>query len=177
MKEQWKDIPGFEGRYQVSDAGRVRSVDRVAVFPAYVTKSGTLRAASVRAFKGKVLRPGPMASGHLSVALGRGNSRQVHQLVLLAFVGPCPDGHEVLHRDGVSSNNHRRNLRYGTRAENLRDDVHHGKRLVTVSQIRRIRSTYRSLPHGGKAALARELGISASHAGNIASGREYKGGL
>ncbi len=70
--ETWKDIPGYEGRYQVSDEGRVRSIDR----PVRVVCHGV---EAVRIAKGKMLRPGPSKSGHVTVALGRGNSRPVHQ--------------------------------------------------------------------------------------------------
>jgi hypothetical protein len=129
MLEHWKDIPGYEGRYQVSDLGRVRSVDRLVEFPRYL-RDGAWRSASLRKRKGVLLRPGPMRSGHLTVALGRGNSRQVHQLVLLAFVGPCPEGHEVLHLDHDPKNNRLDNLKYGTRSENIKMDYAAGRRQV-----------------------------------------------
>ena len=174
MQEEWRPVVGHEGQYEVSDLGNVRSVDRVRGFPAHTTRAGVYRSAGTRALKGKALKPGPMASGHLSVAIGKGNARLVHQPVMEAFGGPCPEGQEVLHRNGVSGDNRRDNLRYGTRAENLRDDVHHGKRLVTVEQIRHLRRVYATLPRGEKKVLAKKLGISASHAGNIAIGRDYK---
>ena len=114
---------GAEGRYEVSDLGRVRSVDRIQACPAYVTKSGQYRSANARRFKSKMLRPGPqLKSGHLSVAIGKGNSRMVHQLVMEAFVGPCPEGREVLHGDHSPANNRLTNLRYGTRSENIKMD-------------------------------------------------------
>lgn len=69
-----------------------------------------------------------MKSGHVSVAVGKGNSRQVHALVLLAFVGPYPAGCEILHLDGNPTNNTLTNLRYGTRSENLRMDYASGVR-------------------------------------------------
>jgi hypothetical protein len=69
-----------------------------------------------------------MKSGHLSVAIGKGNSRQVHQLVLEAFVGPCPEGYEVLHLNHEPSDNRLVNLKYGTRSENVRMDYAVGAR-------------------------------------------------
>lgn len=125
--EIWKDIPGYEGRYQVSDQGRVRSCDRAIEFPAYTTGSGVYRGASKRVFKGRVLKPGRVKSGHLSLPLGRPLiGRMVHQLVLLAFVGPCPAGHEVLHLNHDPADNRLSNLRYGTRSENLKMDYARG---------------------------------------------------
>ncbi len=108
MMENWKDIPGYEGRYQVSDQGRVKSFCRRA--------------------EGVLLRPGRMPEGHLSVALGKGNSQTVHRLVLLAFVGAPPEKHECLHGNGIPSDNRLENLRWGTRGENIRDAYTHGAR-------------------------------------------------
>ena len=117
----WKDVPGHEGSYQVSDAGDVRSLDRDVFFAA----SHKSRAYA-RSTKGRMLRPGRMSSGHVSVALGRNNSRCVHELVLLAFVGPPPEGHECRHLNGNPADNRLENLRWGTRSENIRDAVSHG---------------------------------------------------
>lgn len=119
--ETWKDIPGYEGRYQVSDEGRVRSLDR----PIRVVCHGV---EAVRIAKGKLLRPGRNKSGHVTVAIGKGNSRQVHQLVLEAFVSPRPAGCEVLHLNHNPADNRLENLRYGTRSENLRMDYAAGTR-------------------------------------------------
>ena len=66
---------------------------------------------------------------YLHVTLNLGGVRKtalVHQLVLAAFVGPCPDGQEVLHSDDCGENNKLTNLRYGTRSENNLDKVRNG---------------------------------------------------
>jgi hypothetical protein len=47
--------------------------------------------------------------------------------VMLAFVGPCPEGMETRHLDGDPANNHRSNLKYGTRSQQRHDDVRHGR--------------------------------------------------
>lgn len=126
MTENWKDIPGFEGRYQVSDLGRVRSLPRRVRLVAHGIETSRLAT-------GKLLRPGPTRSGHLTVAVGRGNSRLVHQLVLEAFVGPRPEGMEVLHLNHQPTDNRLANLRYGTRSENLRMDYAAGRRRVPAA--------------------------------------------
>jgi hypothetical protein len=122
--EIWKDIPGFEGRYQASSEGRVRSVDRAVRI---VTRWGV---ETTRNARGKVLRPAASASGHLMVMLGRRGNRSVHVLVMLAFEGPPPPGHEVLHLNHQPDDNRRVNLRYGTRSENIKMDYAAGARKV-----------------------------------------------
>lgn len=109
----WLPIPGYESHYEVSDTGRVRSL-----------RSGQHVRPAPRPVK-----PGDNGQGHLHVNLwldGKPTKRYVHQLVLEAFVGPCPDGMEVLHGNGDASDNRRENLRYGTSQENRMDAVRHG---------------------------------------------------
>lgn len=117
--EAWKPVVGYEGLYEVSDQGRVRSLPR---------RGRGNRAA--RVYGGQLLRPGKMVRGHLSVALSRDNraaSRSVHALVLEAFVGPCPGGQEVRHVNDNPSDNRLANLEYGTRRENMLDRTRNGK--------------------------------------------------
>jgi hypothetical protein len=118
--EIWKDIPGYERCYQVSNEGRVRSLDRA------ITQMSRWGALYTKFVDGVDLRPGRMPAGHMSVSLGRNNSQCVHKLVLLAFVGPAPEGQECLHKNGDSSDNRLENLRWGTRSDNIRDAVRHG---------------------------------------------------
>lgn len=114
LHEHWRDIPSHEGAYQVSDQGRVRSLDRRLLFT-----DG--RAPRV---KGRILRPGSKPSGHLSVYLPEG-SRDVHALVLRAFVGPRPMGLEARHLDGNEKNNRISNLEYATLTRNSQDKKWH----------------------------------------------------
>lgn len=104
MSERWRTIPNFPA-YMVSDQGRVYS---------HKTQ--------------KYLQPGIASNGYPTVALGRGNTRTLHSLVAEAFIGSCPKGQEVRHRDGVRTNPNLTNLRYGTRSENIRDAYKHGTR-------------------------------------------------
>jgi hypothetical protein len=71
------------------------------------------------------LRPGSLDSGHLVVVIRR-RSRQVHRLVLEAFVGPCPPGLECRHLNGRPDDNRLENLAWGTRLENVADSLEHG---------------------------------------------------
>jgi hypothetical protein len=113
--ERWRPIPGYEGSYEVSDLGSVRSLDRI-------TDRG-------RKWRGRTLAPAVMPRGYLIVTLwrdGKQRSALVHRLVLSAFVGPAPDGTEALHGDGDPANNMLSNLSWGTHAENQADQVAHG---------------------------------------------------
>lgn len=110
--EEWRDIPGWEGIYQVSNQGRIRSL-------------------GVGNRKGKILKPAPYGRDrrHLGVSLWRNNkgkTMKVHRLVASAFIGPCPDGAEVCHNDGDGFNNRLSNLRYDSQSENVRDRIRHG---------------------------------------------------
>jgi hypothetical protein len=105
--ENWRDIPGYEGRYMVSDQGRVRSLRRVDIMQQFTDRDGYLR-----------------------VTLTKENSRQrceqVHQLMLWAFVGPKAPGAVTRHRNGVRTDNRLTNLCYGTPKENTADRETHG---------------------------------------------------
>jgi len=118
--ERWKWVIGYEGFYQVSDLGRVRSVDRVVVHP----RSGPTK------LVGRVLRPAPRDQvGHLTVNLckeGAGTSVYVHRLVMAAWVGPCPEGLEVCHGPNGVADNSISNLSYGTHSENELDKRREG---------------------------------------------------
>lgn len=120
VAERWAPIPGWEGLYEVSDHGRVRSLPRVV-------KSND--AGGTRWWNGRVRKPTLYNNGYYYVALtGRGRRERfaIHRLVLLAFAGPCPPSHEALHGDGDRGNNRLSNLRWGTSKENAADRDRHG---------------------------------------------------
>lgn len=115
MAEKWLPVVGYEGVYEVSDLGNVRSIDRVLT-------DGHRRV-------GRVLKKIPDKKGYLLVNLSwsnRARIRFVHQLVLESFSRPKRDGEEALHWDDVPWNNTAANLRWGTRTENLLDRSKNG---------------------------------------------------
>ena len=117
--EEWRPVVGYEGHYEVSDHGRVRSLDRTVPHSGY----GQIK------LRGKVRKQVPSKSGHLVVCLNmEGVKRfvQVHRAVLLAFVGPPPEGSICCHNDGDPSNNRLSNLRWGDFSANQFDAVDHG---------------------------------------------------
>lgn len=120
MTEQWLPVPGYEGYYEVSDHGRVRSLPRAVQY----TGRGTWR------LRGRMLTlQSSRKSPYLRVPLSRGGkvvTTLVHRLVLETFVGPCPPGMECCHNDGNPCNNPVSNLRWDTRTANSLDAVRHG---------------------------------------------------
>jgi NUMOD4 motif/HNH endonuclease len=152
--EQWRDIPGFEGAYQVSDRGRVRSLNRVG---AQLGRGGKYHRHTHR---GQFLRPARMSSGHVSVVLGRkAGSRSVHSLIALAFIGPRSLDKEVRHLNVVPDDNRLENLEYATRARNIQDKKWHGAhRKLRPADVRDIKRRLDG-PHGTQADLAREYRV------------------
>lgn len=128
MSEQWKDIPGYEGRYQVSDHGRVLSVARKVL----QRRADGNRHRSVPE---RVLTPFPEKDGYLCVSLAS-QPKRIHTLVLLAFVGPRPVGAEVAHGNGRKTDNRLSNLRYATQQENAADRDLHGTTARGATHIR-----------------------------------------
>ena len=121
--EIWKEIPGYEGYYSVSNQGRVRSEDRT------ITR---LKSGIKEKHKGVILKPWiakQSGKGYLMVSLSRGTGRSlkigIHRLILWAFVGIQEKGIDARHLDGNCKNNTLSNLEYGTRSDNLKDAAKH----------------------------------------------------
>lgn len=108
MVEQWKAVVGYEGLYEVSNIGRVKSLRTDKVLSPWKNKDGATDRLYVSLYKNRIRM-----------------HRTVHSLLMEAFVGPRPEGHNVLHKDGNASNNVLHNLRYGTQSENIYDAVVH----------------------------------------------------
>ncbi len=123
-KEYWRDISGYEGRYRVSDRGRVKSLQRMV-------QSKKRTSMGIRA---RFLKPIRNPTTGRTIVLLCKNSRYqafyIYHLVLIAFVGSCPPGMECRHfPDRSVSNNNLKNLCWGTKAENGLDKIFHGTTL------------------------------------------------
>ena len=120
--EEWRSVVGFEGFYEVSNIGNVRSVERVI----HVGPGGY-----PRFLRGQPIRPYPCGPGGYPHVILRRNGqrhhRYVHRMVLEAFRGPCPDGFVTCHNDGNHQNNRIDNLRWDTQQSNIFDIVAHGR--------------------------------------------------
>lgn len=109
--EIWKDVVGYEGFYQVSNEGNVRSLDRCV-------KCSN----SIRFYKGRVLAQCRDDKGYYRVLLtiaGRHKSKQVHRLVAEAFIDNPYNKPEVNHKDEDPSNNCIDNLEWCDKVYNL----------------------------------------------------------
>lgn len=113
MVENWQPIAGHL-HYEVSDLGRVRSLDRTLSLQ---NRWGSI---STRAFRGVVLKPTKFPNGYLGVYLGRGSRCElVHRLVARAFVGGYSPELDVNHLNGVRGDNRHVNLEWATRSANV----------------------------------------------------------
>lgn len=142
--ETWRPVPGFEGCYEVSDHGRVRSLDRTLV----------LSNGQVRSYKGRIRAPRIDCHGYHKLGMYVGLVRYqkaVHRLVLEAFVGPCPEGWECRHLNGNPGDNRLENLQWGTIKENQADRLLHGTEIrgekhygatLTTEDVLAIRALY-----------------------------------
>jgi hypothetical protein len=171
--ERWLPVVRYEGLYEVSDLGRVRSMDRAIPF------KGT-----TRLYPGRLMRI-TNNRGYLSVRLSReskGSVFGIHRLVMAAFVGPCPDGMIVCHGPRGALDNRLCNLSYGTRKKNsgpdrLRDGTlcwgeAHGGSVLTEERVRTLRERY---SRGDDVlTMKRELGVSRTAIDSAVCGKTWR---
>lgn len=112
--EEWRPIAGFEGRYEVSNLGRVRSLRRLDGGRVDRPRAEPL-----------VMRLQRQRTGYLAVSFGS-KLMLVHRLVLTAFSGSCPPGHQSAHANGQRDDNRAENLTWKTARDNAQDRVRHG---------------------------------------------------
>ena len=124
MEEEWRSIAGYEGIYEVSNLGQVRSVDR----------QSEGRPGRICSRKGRLIKPYMRKTGYFSVSVGKDgefNSKHIHRLVAEAFI-PNPEGKPMVdHIDRNRANNVVSNLRWvnhsqnqQNRAENTLDEMY-----------------------------------------------------
>lgn len=117
LKEEWRDIEGYEGKYQVSNLGRVKSLDRYRKYKDSVPNSLAL-------VKGKMLKGKIDKDGYIEYALCTGKHKQLkyyraHRLVAQAFI-PNPNNYPIInHKDENKSNNRVDNLEWCTNQYNI----------------------------------------------------------
>lgn len=120
MEEKWIAAYNWDGFYEVSDLGRVRSLMRKG-----------FTCIGEREYGGRAVKPIKLRNGYIAVNLtkkGRREQISVHRLVLLSFLGLPPAGHECCHNNGVRHDSRLSNLRWDTRKNNHHDKVRHGTR-------------------------------------------------
>ena len=164
--EVWKPLTGYEDRYEVSDAGHVRSIERVSYRPnrwggveTYPVQSRILKTQKVAVRRGyyhRVMLNG--ASGQKYAYL--------HRVVAQAFLPAIEGKDEVNHKDGNRCNNCASNLEWVTRIENVRHAIDVlGKKPKAGRSVLVGRTVYPSL-----VAAAAAIGVSMSHLWKVANG-------
>lgn len=175
-QELWLPVVGHEGAYEVSDLGRVRSLERVLTFK--INHGSDPDKIAVRRIPAKVLKPN-RSGPYSKVVLSNRHTRPVHVLVLQAFVGPRPDGLVSRHMDGNTENNRLDNLCYGTQLENYDDRRRHGTTLIgeanpnailTAQQVREIRALAGTDTHKN---IGRRYGVVESTIDKVLSGANW----
>lgn len=147
MQEFWKSIKGYEDKYEVSNLGRVRSIDRKISYTRFDGK------VVVRSYKSKILRPAVNRHGYLMVVLGfKGLNTTVHRLVAKTFLKNNTDKKCINHIDGNKQNNFVNNLEWCSYTENMlhsmKNKLHpSGEKLhlskLNENQVLEIRSLYK----------------------------------
>lgn len=171
--EVWKDIPNYEGLYQVSNLGRVKMMSRVV-----------MANKSKRKISEHIIKQIKNPKGYLAVDLWRNNGYirfMVHRIVLYAFVGIPQDSYECNHRNQNRSDNrvvnlewitHKENLNYGDRTTKHRKTMTNhqnlSKRVMQYDLNGDFIAEYPSLREAG-----RQLGFSISNIKECCKGR-YK---
>lgn len=123
LPEEWRTVVGMPG-YEVSNNGRIRSVDRHYDRPH--PRNPTLM--QRRKVTGRCIRPSVTINGYLQLSTTRHGVKSIHRAVVEAFVynGPIPGGLIVCHKDGDKTNNNITNLYAGTYFDNRNDAIKHG---------------------------------------------------
>lgn len=163
-EEVWVDTP--RRGYQVSSWGRVRNAGFSIIQHSH--RNGK-KMRFVRSFKPRLMKRSRTPTGYVQACTGRGGIRNIHTLVLLSFIGPCPEGMECRHLNDNKADNRLENLAWGTRQENIADRLRNGiagrqygegspHAILTKEQVLVIRARY---ARGGVSqyALAREYGV------------------
>lgn len=159
--EEWKDVPGFNGAYEVSNLGRVKSNKTNQILTGTITNAG-----------------------HTRYMLTCGTQRRPsygHLLVMISFNGERPSGKVIRHKNGKASDNRLHNLIYGTQMENVEDMIaagdnakgqSHGRSKLKELAIKLIRK-FHSIGMPRKR-IAHHFKISKEHVTAIVSRRYWK---
>lgn len=171
--EEWRDVVGFEGLYQVSNFGRVRSVTTKEIQISF----DLVRSEKIHKIKKQTI---DKVFNRPFLSLWKNNKPKIcrpHKLVMEAFVSIRPQGMECCHNDGNPQNNHLSNLRWDTPKSNQADRVKHGttnrgeqcgKAKLTLEQVKFIRQDTRL-----QRIIAAEYGVKQNTISRIKSGTRW----
>jgi ribosomal 50S subunit-recycling heat shock protein len=172
MRERWREINNYAGFYEVSNTGKVRSLNRSVIRSDGKEKN----------FKGVVLKPSRDRDGYCQVSLSiknKATTYKVHRLVAMAFIGNKSTKLEVNHKNGIKHDNIVSNLEWVTHCENIKHAFstglisHRGRRhpwaKLTDSQVKYIRSSNKK-----QIELARDFELNPKSIRQILSRVTYK---
>jgi hypothetical protein len=169
MEETWAQIKDFEGIYEVSTLGRIRSLDR----PQRVRGNG------ISLQKGQILKQWKQGN-YMYCDLRKPGIKQkarIHVVVLETFVCPRPDGMIACHNNGDSTDNRLCNLRWGTHEDNAKDKILHGTHLYgercAKSKLTEVQAIAILESPKTYAAIAKEFGVCKSTVTHIKTGRNW----
>ena len=165
-EERWRAIPDYVGWYEAGDLGNIKRVNG----------DNSARA-------GKILKPWT-SHDYKRVSLyknGKETSSHVHQIIMEAFVGPCPKNKEVNHKDGDKANNVLTNLEYVTHAENVQHAFDTGllsrrgeKNSQSKLTERNVHEARRLLAKGvTQTEIAKKFGVNKTTICNIANRKSW----
>lgn len=168
LKEEWKDIEGYEGLYQISNLGRVKSLKRN-------TKNQCKNA--------EVIKTQEIRNGYYSVSLwknGVGKHHLIHRLISQAFIPNPNNKPQINHIDGNKTNNHIENLEWVTESENARHAYNNGlikpytRKIIQYDQNMNFIKEWDSITE-----IEKELGINHANIVTVCkqnTNRKYAGG-
>ena len=175
--EEWRPVPGFEGLYQVSSLGNVKSMQRD------YHRRNRWGGVTIATFPEKTLKPSVTPLGYRRVVLqdrGKVRRTEIHRLVCEVFHGSPPSpSHHAAHIDGTPGHDGAHNVRWATPAENARDRIKHGTNLpgeenpnakLSWEQAQMIRSNPRP-----DIEWAKEFGVSAAAVWRVRTNRGWRG--
>ena len=174
--EEWRDVVGYEGYYQVSNLGRLRSLERKVA-----SKNGSI---SVK--QGRLKTPyRDKKTGYAQARLSKENKSKtllLHRLIGEAFHGAAPEGKpQVAHWDGVRGNNKASNLRWASAKENARDRLRHGTapggttcyHTLNDADVLTIRREYQGR-YGQRVELANRYNVTTTQIHNVVTRKHWK---
>ena len=166
MKEIWKDIKGYEGLYQVSNLGRVKSLDMILPYKRHNKETTRIR-------KGKILSPANMKNGYLRVEMSNKTKHRlnlVHRLVAIAFI-PNPNNYkEINHINCDKQDNSAENLEWCSSSYN-KIHAFENKLYKSEKPILQIKNGIVIKEWKSASQVFRELGYSQQSIGKVALGK------